>query len=119
MKVTVEFSDYNVRAFEEGTGLNIQELDEECLQRALSFALGFIDYTEPSIASELLGKVDDAELDRPFMELYQAGKVNQYYVEHAIRKWEDSSQKMPVHEYLGMSEDDYRRYLETLSLPQA
>ncbi|WP_214688309.1 MULTISPECIES: hypothetical protein [unclassified Exiguobacterium] len=118
MKVTVEFSDYNVQAFEEGTGLNIQELDQESLQRALSFALGFIDYTEPSIASELLKKVEDEELDKPFMELYQAGKVNQYYVEHAIRKWEESSQSVPVHEYLGMSEDDYRQYLETLSLPQ-
>lgn len=50
---TVNFTKYNVDVFERGLGVNINSLSKDSLTAALSHSLGYVDYTNPNVASKL------------------------------------------------------------------
>lgn len=108
---------YNQDALEKGLGVKMHAISHEQLGKLLSHALGYVDYTDPGIANELMKILDEPELNNPFFELYKEGKVNEHYIEHAIEKWHESSSELELHEYLGLTKEQYARYVEEDKLP--
>lgn len=111
-EVTVHFENYNEETLEKGLGIKVSEISDDQLSKILSFALGYIDYESEGIANELRGMVNEPFLDKPFYELYKEGKVIFEYVHYEIDKWNNSKSDKPLHEFLGLTEEQYARFVD-------
>jgi len=117
-EISVVFENYNEESLERGLGVKIDAISDEELSKLLSFALGYVDYEKPRIAKELFGMMNEPGLNKPFLELYKEGKVNEYYIDHEIEKWHASETDQAIHEFLGMSLEEYSRYVQEEKLPE-
>lgn len=115
--VEVILESYNEDALEKGLGVKMHAISNDQLGKLLSYALGYVDYTDPGISRGLMELLNEPELNKPFFELYQEGKVNEHYVEHAIEKWHASQSELELHEFLGLTQEQYVRYVEEDKLP--
>jgi hypothetical protein len=51
-----------------------------------------------------------------FYEAYNNNKVSLEDIDNYIEQWHEGSSKLPIYEYLGLSQDQYRLWVETSNL---
>jgi hypothetical protein len=110
-QVTVFLENYNQDALEKGLGVKLSDLTQEQLTKILSHALGYVDYTDESIANELkeLAGIQENEC---FFERYKAGKVEFEVIHDYIEEWHNSDSNKELHEYLGLTWEQYAKFVE-------
>jgi hypothetical protein len=111
-KVNVHLEKNNEETLEKGLGIKVSAISNDQLGKILSFALGYVDYEKESIANELRGLLTEPFLEKPFYELYQEGKVLFDYIHIEIEKWHESDSTKEISEYLGLTNEQYARFVE-------
>lgn len=110
-ELNIQLESYNEEMLQKGLGIKVSEISDDQLSKIITFALGYIDFEKEGIANELRGMVNEPFLDKPFYELYQEGKVIFEYVYYEIEKWERTNSKTPIYDFLGLTEEQYAKFL--------
>jgi len=53
---------------------------------------------------------------KTFMELLRRGKVSSSDIDNFIDIWHESNSELTLHEFLGMTEREYKQWVETSKL---